>query len=127
MAQKIELIQFDFFRDNQHESTRKHTHVRLQVRLQSTSFIFSHVYFPRLYLSPTLHLSFSPLLPRGSIAGSSTAVTCRPISTISSSEMTCCQSCCECLGRIPYGSLIATLITCKSFRIIGTDLVVPSK
>jgi len=61
----------------------------------------------------------SPPTSRHSAAtgGSSTAVTCRPISTISSSEMTCCQSCCECLGRIPYGSLIATLITCAGIAV----------
>lgn len=48
-------------------------------------------------------------------ASSTTAVaaTSRPISVISadSAKMTCCHSCCECLGRIPYGSLVATLIT----------------
>lgn len=43
--------------------------------------------------------------------GSSSAVIYRDPSVVSSSEMGCCRTCCECLGRIPYGSLVATLIT----------------
>ena len=54
-----------------------------------------------------MQISFAPL----DFLGSSSTVVYRDPSVVSSSEMGCCRTCCECLGRIPYGSLVATLIT----------------